>query len=101
MAAPIALTPIIWSLVRYGAVIAVASYAARSRNSEPKDPHREQVLDDLAEGVHMHSHRAEAERAAHGHGRMRRTFRVPGKGGGLEIDLSAVGRVRFRRVDPA
>ncbi len=100
MAAPIALTPVLWTLVRYGAVIAVAGYAARSQGSQPKDPYREQVLDDLAEGVHVHSHRAEAERAAHGHGRLRRTFRVGRNGGGVEIDLSAIGRMRFRRVDP-
>jgi hypothetical protein len=98
MAAPIALSPLLWTAVRYGAVIALAAYAARVKESQPKDPHREHVLDDLPVGVHAHSHRAEAERAAHGHGRFRRTLRFGANRPGLEIDLSALGRVRFRRV---
>lgn len=99
MAAPIAIVPVLWTIIRCGAVIAVASYAVRSKASQPKDPHREHVLDNLDEGLHLHSHRAEAERAAHGHTRLRRTIRMHRNGTGLEVDLSAVGRIRFRRVD--
>lgn len=98
MAAPIALSPLLWTAVRYGAVIAVAAYAARARGSQPKDPHREHVLDELPEGLHAHSHRAEAERSAHGHGRFRRTFRFGANRPGIEVDVIALGRLRFRRV---
>jgi hypothetical protein len=98
MAAPIALSPLLWTAVRYGTVIAVAAYASRTKGSQPKDPHREHVLDELPEGVHAHSHRAEAERAAHGHGRFRRTLRFGANRPGLEIDLTALGRVRVRRT---
>lgn len=99
MAAPIAFSPLVWAAVRYGTVAAFALYAARSRNPEPKDARHEQVLDDLPEGVRAHTHRAEAESAMHGHGRLRRTLRFGRTGPGVEMDLTALGRMRFRRVD--
>ncbi len=98
MAAPIAKSPLIWTALRYGAVMAIAAYAARPKGSQPKDPYRERVLDELPEGVHAHSHSAEAERAAHGHTRFRRTLRFGANRPGIEIDLTALGRLRFRRV---
>ncbi|MEM8571084.1 MAG: hypothetical protein AAGG56_09270 [Pseudomonadota bacterium] len=99
MAAPIAFSPIVWTMIRYGALIAVAAYASRSATSEPKDAEREHVLDQVPEGVNMHAHRAEAERAAHGSSRLRRTIRFGRDRAGLEIDFAALGRFRLRRVD--
>lgn len=96
MPAPIPLAPLAWTALRLGAVAAMALYAARGR-SQPKDALRERVLDDLPEGVTAEAHRAEAERAMHGAGRFRRTFRMPG-GPGFEIDAAALGRFRMRRV---
>lgn len=96
MPAPIAIGPIAWTALRLGAVAAVTLYAARGR-SQPKDARREAVLDELPEGVSAEPHRAEAERAMHGAGRFRRTFRLPG-GPGFEIDAAALGRFRLRRV---
>lgn len=98
MPAPIALTPLAWTALRLGAVAALAVYTARGR-SMPKDVRHDQVLDDLPDGFAAHPHRSEAERALHGHGRLRRTLRWRGDGRGLEIDVSALGRFRIRRVD--
>lgn len=98
MPAPIALSPLAWTALRYGAVAAVALYAARNRVSEPKDAQHEQVLDDLPEGLSARPHRAEAEQAMHGHGRFRRVIRLRTGGPGVEIDATALGRLRFRRV---
>jgi hypothetical protein len=98
MPAPLALSPLAWTALRLGAVAAVAVYAARNRESQPKDPVHEQVLDDLAEGISARPHRAEAEGAMHGTGRFRRVVRLGPNGPGIEIDAAALGRLRFRRV---
>jgi hypothetical protein len=96
MPAPI-IAPIAWTALRFGALAAVALYVGRGR-SQPKQAEHEYVLDDLPEGVAARPHRAEAERAMHGHGRFRRTIRLGAAGPGLEIDMAALGRLRFRRV---
>ena len=93
---PAALAPFAWTAIRLGAVAAVALIASRSV-SRPKDPQQQAVLDALPEGIGGHSHRAEAERAVHGHGRLRRVCRFR-DGPAVEIDASALGRVRLRRV---
>jgi hypothetical protein len=92
----LALTPLAWTAIRLGAAAALAIYASR-RASEPKDVSREQMLDDLPDGVSGHAHRAEAERAVHGAARLRRVLRGP-RGVAIEIDASGLGRVRLRRV---
>ncbi|MBP7242670.1 hypothetical protein [Amaricoccus sp.] len=97
MPAPIPLAPLAWTALRLGAVAAVAIYAGRAR-SHPKDARREAVLDDLPDGVTAEPHRAEAERAMHGAGRFRRTFRLRRGGPGFEVDAAALGRFRLRRV---
>ena len=37
--------------------------------------------------------------AVHGHGRLRRVLRFGRRGPGVEVDLAALGRMRFRKVD--
>lgn len=101
MPAPLALSPLAWTALRIGAVAAVAMYAARRSQSQPKNAEHSHVLDDLPEGFDAHPHQAEAERALHGAGRFRRTIRLGWGGPGVEIDAAALGRLRFRRVDGA
>ena len=99
MPAPLALSPLAWTAIRIGAVAAVGFYAAHRRgSSQPKDVHQEHVLDELGEGLETRSHTAEAERAMHGHGRLKRTIRLGRDGPGVEIDAAALGRLRIRRV---
>jgi hypothetical protein len=97
MPAPIALAPLAWTALRLGAVAAVAIYVGRGR-SQPKHAEHEYVLDDLPDGLAAARHHAEAERAMHGQGRFRRTIRLRTGGPGVEVDLAALGRLRFRRV---
>lgn len=92
----IALTPLAWSALRMGAVLAVAAYASR-RASQPKDLAHERTLDGLPEGLAGHAHRAEAERGLHGSARVTRVMRVPG-GPKLEVEFAGLGRVRLRRA---
>jgi ribosomal protein L13E len=98
MPAPILLSPLAWTALRYGAVAAVALYAARSRGSQPKDAEHDRTLDDLPEGIVTHPHKAEGESALHGHGRLRRVVRLGRGGPGVEIDAAGIARFRFRRV---
>jgi hypothetical protein len=98
MPAPLALSPIAWTALRFGAMAAVAVYAARNRHSAPKVAEHEHVLDGLAEGIEAAPHVAEAERGLNGNGRIRRTFRFGPGGPGFEIDAAALGRLRVRRV---
>lgn len=97
MPLPAAIPPLAIAALRLGALAAVAVYASRAR-SQPKDAEHEWALDNLPEGVDAHPHRAEAERAVHGQGRLRRIIRLTPGGPGLEIDAAALARLRFRRV---
>lgn len=93
---PILLSPLVWRVAQLGAVAAVTLYASRKQGSRPKDVEHERVLNDLPEGLAINGHRAEAERAVHAAGRFRRVLRI--RGAGLEIDASALGRLRMRRA---
>ncbi|MEM8789766.1 MAG: hypothetical protein AAGE76_16035 [Pseudomonadota bacterium] len=96
MAAPLA--PIAWTALRIGAFAATAYYVGRRAQAAPKHVWRERALDDTPEGVTVSHDRSEAETNAHGAARFRRTVRL-GRGPGLEVDLTTLGRIRFRRVE--
>jgi hypothetical protein len=98
MPAPLALPPIAWFALRIGAVAAVAVYAARTRTSQPKIAEHEHVLDTVGEGFEASPHRAEAERALHARGRLRRVVRLGADGPGIEIDAAGLLRFRIRRA---
>jgi hypothetical protein len=98
MPAPIAIPPIAWTALRLGAVAAMALYASRHRESQPKDAQHEHVLDGLPEGMSARPHSAGSESAMHGAGRYRRTLRFGKTGPGFEFDAAALGRLRFRRI---
>jgi hypothetical protein len=94
----IALTPLAWTALRMGALVAVAAYASRRGASRPKDVEHERALDGLPEGVAGHTHRAEAERAVHGSARLKRVTRLLPGGPKVEVELAGIGRLRLRRV---
>ena len=95
---PVPLAPVAWTAIRLTAVVAVAVVAARNRSSEPKDAHQDYSLDSLPEGFRAKRHAAQREQALHGQGRLRRVIRLGRDGPGVEVDASAFGRLRFRRV---
>ncbi|HDR29565.1 hypothetical protein [Rhodovulum sp.] len=91
---PLPIAPIAGVALRYGA-LALAAYAI-TRYSTPlrRDQRSEDAMDELHEGVHF---RRDSEQV-NGGARMKRTIRVGPAGPGIEIDASALGRIRFRRV---
>jgi len=91
---PLPLAPITAIALRYGTV-ALASYAvARSIERGRRDQCAEDSFDETPEGL---TARREAEQV-NATGRFRRVIRLGEGGPGVEIDATALGRIRFRRV---
>ncbi len=91
---PLPLAPVAGFVLRYGS-IALATYAL-TRHLAPgrRDQRAEDALDALEEGL---TYRREAEQANAG-ARFRRVIRIGEKGPGIEIGLSALGRLRIRKL---
>lgn len=91
---PLPLAPIAGVALRYGA-IALAGYAL-ARRIEPgrRCQHAEDALDRVDEGVTLHR----APDQANGTARLRRVIRLTGTRHGVEVDASALGRIRVRRL---
>jgi hypothetical protein len=92
MALPLA--PIAGLALRYGAVALTAYAIARMAERGHRDQRAEDAMDDLPEGLRIHR---DADRVG-GAGRLVRTFRIGGIGPGVEVDATAITRIRFRRV---
>jgi hypothetical protein len=93
MALPLA--PIAGLALRYGAVALTAYAIARmAERGHHRDQRVEDAMDDLPEGVRL---RRDSEQVS-GAGRFIRTIRVGPAGPGVEIDATAITRIRFRRV---
>jgi hypothetical protein len=94
MALPIA--PIAAVALRYG-VVALAAYALTRQAGRGRiDQRAEDAMDELPEGVT--AQRPQDREQMNGSFRIRRTIRLGHAGPGFEIDASALGRLRFRRV---
>ncbi|SIO48629.1 hypothetical protein SAMN05444722_2565 [Rhodovulum sp. ES.010] len=96
---PLPLAPIASVALRYGlryGAVAVAAYALSHRSRTPlrRDQRAEDAMDEMHEGLHF---RREDEQVNSG-ARFKRTLRFGHDGPGVEIDASALGRVRLRRV---
>ncbi|TDL91497.1 hypothetical protein [Meridianimarinicoccus aquatilis] len=88
------LVPTALTAARYAAV-GIAAYSVWRAQTQPRrDQRAEDVLDDLPEGTTF-QHDAEG---AHGTVRWKRTVRAMKNGPGFEIDLTALGRLRVRKV---
>lgn len=91
---PLPLAPIATTALRMGAM-AVLVYAVRSlREPLHRDQRAEDAMDDLGEGVAFRRDDEQVNGAA----RLKRVVRVGQSGPGIEIDASALGRLRLRRV---
>lgn len=91
---PLPIAPIAGFALRYGAV-AVTAYAI-SRRATParRDQRAEDAMDEVGEGV---SYRRDPDQL-NGTGRFRRVIRLGKNGPGVEIDATALSRIRFRKV---
>ncbi|MEM8742708.1 MAG: hypothetical protein AAGE13_14600 [Pseudomonadota bacterium] len=98
MPAPLALTPAALTALRIGAVAALAIYAARRRRGEPRDALREATLDQVDEGVELSTESSEGAARYDAAGKFRRTIRLGQSGPGVELDMTALARLRLRRV---
>ena len=93
---PLPLVPIAGIALRYGAV-AVATYAVTRRISIQKahfDQRGEEAMDDVAEGISLRRDPDQVNGAT----RFRRVVRIGPDGPGVEVDVTALGRIRFRKV---
>ncbi len=95
MALPLA--PIAITAVRYGAVMAVTYYIANRNKSLPKVS-EEAAHEDVDEGISVRHHRTQQGAQANADARLKRTIRFGQTGPGLEIDVSALGRFRIKRL---
>jgi len=95
MALPLA--PIAFTAMRYGAVVAAAYYVAR-RNRGLPTVDEEAAHDGTGEGVSLRHSRSDAGAQANADARFKRSIRFGANGPGIEIDASALGRVRIRKV---
>jgi len=91
---PLPIAPIAGLALRYGAV-AVATYAVTRQLERGRlDQRAEDALDELDEGVTL---RRDAEQV-NATARFRRVIRVGDTGPGVEIDITGLTRIRFKRV---
>lgn len=91
---PLPLAPIAGFALRYGAV-AIATYAISRRVTHAHfDQRGEEALDDVDEGLSVRR----ADEQYNGTARYRRVVRFGANGPGVEIDVTALGRVRLRKV---
>ena len=91
---PLPLAPVTAIALRYGTV-ALATYAvARSIERGRRDQRAEDACDELPEGL---TARRDGEQI-NATGRFKRVVRLGANGPGIEIDATAFGRVRVRKV---
>ena len=93
---PLPLAPIAGLALRYGAVV-IATYALTRKISVRHahfDQRGEEALDDVGDGVSVRRAADQVNSTT----RYRRVIRAGGGGPGIEIDITALGRIRFRKV---
>lgn len=94
MALPLA--PIAMLAAKYGAVALAGYTLARQIQPGRTDQRVEDAFDDLDDG--LSAHRPRDREQMNGAVRFRRVVRLGTGGPGIEIDASALGRLRMRRV---
>lgn len=94
---PIPVVPIASAVLKYGplAAAAFATVAYARAKPAPVNQTAEDMMDDVSDG--MAFSRSPEGRQVNGEGRYRRTVRMP-NGMGIELDASAIGRIRLRRI---
>ena len=94
MALPLA--PIAVTALRYGSFALIAYAATRRIGQSQTRQGAEDALDEVAEG--LAAHRPADRSQVNAEGRWRRIIRVGANGPGIEIDATALGRVKFRKI---
>ena len=93
---PLPLAPIASIALRYG-VVAVATYAVTRRIRRGFfDQRAEDAMDAVNEGLSIRRNTDQLS----GTGRFKRRVRLGANGPGVEIDVTALGRIRLRKIRP-
>ena len=91
---PLPLAPIAGIAIRYGSV-ALATYAVSRKISRGRrDQRSEDALDEMQEGFSARREKGQINSAAS----FRRVIRLGEHGPGIEIDISALGRFKIRKL---
>lgn len=91
---PLPLAPIAGVALRYG-VVAVTAYAVTRRLERGHfDQRGEEAMDDINEGISARRNNEQTNAS----GRFRRVIRLGSAGPGVEIDVTAIGRIRIKRI---
>lgn len=91
---PLPVAPIAAIAVRYG-IVALAAYAvARRTGSAHFDQRAEEAMDDTNEGLNLRRGPDQANATY----RLKRDIRLGTDGPGVSIDMTALGRLRFKRI---
>lgn len=95
MALPLA--PIAFAALRYGTVAAFAYYISR-RNRGLPTVQEEAAHEDVEEGLSLRHHKTSDATQTNADARLKRSLRLGTNGPGIEIDASALGRIRIKRI---
>lgn len=91
---PLPLAPIAGIALRYGSV-ALATYAVTRKISHGRrDQRAEDALDELEDGLSLRRETGQTNSTA----RFRREIRLGENGPGVEIDMTALGRIKIRKL---
>ncbi|MEE9389098.1 MAG: hypothetical protein V3U96_10860 [Paracoccaceae bacterium] len=91
---PLPLAPIAGVALRYG-VVAIATYAVTRRIERGfHDQRGEDAMDDINEGASLRRTNGQLN----GTTRFKRTIRLGAQGPGIEIDATALGRIKIRKI---
>ena len=93
---PLPLAPMAVVAAKYGAVALAGFALARQVQAGRLDQRGEDALDDVDEGISLHRPRDREQ--VNGAARFRRVIRLGTNGPGIEIDATALGRLKMRRV---
>jgi len=91
---PLPLAPVAGLALRYGAVALAAYAVTRTVERGRRDQRAEDALDELEEGATL---RREGDQTNAGY-HFKRTIRLGTMGPGVDIDISALGRIRIRKA---
>ena len=93
---PLPVVPIASLALRYGTVALIAYAASRRLQPGHTRQQAEDALDGVEEGLSIHRPRDRDQ--VNASARWRRVVRLGRAGPGVELDLSALARLRFRRI---
>ena len=91
---PLPLAPVAGIALRYGVVALTAYTIARKVGRGHFDQRADEAMDDVNEGLTLRREKEQLNTTARYH----RTIRFGTNGPGVEIDITALGRIRLRKI---